>query len=436
MADLSVLNNIYNQINTTYNPMRTNTKYDTHKKSELRGVYNSIVEKSKDAPLFLLDDSKETKDYVVDLKENSRNLKNTIASLSQSGSTDDILSKKTIASSDDSKVRANYLGGDFEEGDASELTLSIKQLAGEQQNTGRFLPPDERIGLDSDTYSFDVHSRDMDYEFQFNISDTDTNKNIQDKLERLINRSNIGIKAEVIQNGEGMTSLSLTSEDMGVRNDEGVLFNVSDNRTSKASGVVEYLGLSNVSLEPKNAEFTLNGVDRVATGNHFTVDGKYDIELKAPTTEGESVTVGFKTDYESLAENIEKLIGGYNDFIEKANSYVEKQPNSKTLINEMRSITTKFSKGLEDLGVSLTPDSTIALDPEKLRKELNSPDALKKLETIKDFANTVLKKTSEVALDPMQYTRRRIVEYKNPGHNFSAPYVTSNYSGMMFSGYC
>ena len=36
------LNNVYNYYMTTYAP-RSSSRYDTHKKSELRSIYNSIV---------------------------------------------------------------------------------------------------------------------------------------------------------------------------------------------------------------------------------------------------------------------------------------------------------------------------------------------------------------------------------------------------------
>jgi hypothetical protein len=36
----------------------------------------------------------------------------------------------------------------------------------------------------------------------------------------------------------------------------------------------------------------------------------------------------------------------------------------------------------------------------------------------------------------MDYVDKKIVAYKNPGHNFASPYITSAYSGMMFNSYC
>lgn len=74
------LTNVYNFYLTTYAP-KSSTPYDTHKKSELRSVYNSIVKMNKESPLFILDTSKESQRFAVGMKENARELRNTIASL-------------------------------------------------------------------------------------------------------------------------------------------------------------------------------------------------------------------------------------------------------------------------------------------------------------------------------------------------------------------
>ena len=50
MAMGPVMNTVYNNYLTTYT-QKPLTKYDSHKKSELRNVYNSIVKLNKDAPL-------------------------------------------------------------------------------------------------------------------------------------------------------------------------------------------------------------------------------------------------------------------------------------------------------------------------------------------------------------------------------------------------
>ncbi|MBQ1527623.1 MAG: flagellar filament capping protein FliD [Lachnospiraceae bacterium] len=435
MADINSLNNAYTNLATMYGPMMgINTKYDTHKKSELRGVYNSIVEKNKESPVFLLDTSKETKNFAVSLKESARNLKNTISSVSNEAEEEELLSKKTVSVSDPDSVEVSYIGEKISDNTITNFNLVITQLAQSQKNTGRFMP-DEKANLPPDTYSFDVHSKDTDYEFQFNIGENDTNRSIQEKLARLINRSNIGIKASAVSDGNGNTALELESDDTGLRNGEAQ-FIVTDDHTSKTSGAVNYFGLDNIARPPTNAEFSINGIEGVSASNHFTIEDTYDLTLKKASEEGKSVSIGLKTDVESITDNIRHLIGGYNSFVSHASEYLESQPNSKALLREMRAISLRYGESLGKIGINFQDDGTISLDKDTIQKTAQKDDANESFNTIKSFATSVLNKANEVSLDPMQYTMRKVVEYKNPGHSFASPYVTSSYSGMMFSGYC
>ena len=69
----SVLNVVCNNYFTTYTP-KALTRYDTHKRSELRSVYNSIVKMNTDTPWYLPITNKATQRYAVDIKENAREL--------------------------------------------------------------------------------------------------------------------------------------------------------------------------------------------------------------------------------------------------------------------------------------------------------------------------------------------------------------------------
>ena len=47
------------------------------------------------------------------------------------------------------------------------------------------------------------------------------------------------------------------------------------------------------------------------------------------------------------------------------------------------------------------------------------------------------KRATSMLLNPMEYANKTIVAYKNPlKDNYSTPYITSIYSGMMFNSYC
>ena len=433
-TNIAALNTVYNHFMTTYAPEGTNSKYDTHKKSELRGVYNSIVKMNKDAPLFLLDTSPKTQEFAVSLKEGARSLKNVISSVTPEDN-GDLLSQKTVSSSDESIVTATYIGESEGDAQVASLDIEVKNLAQGQTNIGKFLPEDE-MGLEPGTYSFDVNSRDTDYEFQFNIGESDTNRTIQEKLARLITKSNIGIQASTISDGEGNMALKLVSDDSGLREGSDLQFRITDDKTSKTQGTVSYFGLSNVDTVPTNSLFTLNGEERSTQSNTFTVDRTFEITLNGVSEEGKPAQVGLKTDVESLTDNISYLIEGYNSFINKAAAYLDSQPYSGRLVREMTSISSIYGQGLSDIGININEDGTIELDKDALSRTAQGEDALEKFTSIKNFTGSVLDKINKVALNPMDYTQKTIVAYKNPGHNFASPYVTSNYSGMMFSSYC
>lgn len=434
MADITALNTVYNHFMTTYAPNGINSKYDTHKKSELRGVYNSIVKLNKDAPLFLLDTSAETKEFAVGIKEGARSLKNVISSVSTDNGSE-LLNQKSVASSDESIVTAEYIGEVKDGDEVPSIEIEVKSLAKGQTNIGNLLPEDE-MSLEPGTYSFDIRSRDTDYEFQFNINEGDTNKTIQDKLARLITKSNIGLKASTISDGDGNNALKLESDDTGLKDDSDLLFIVSDDKTSKQSGTVSYFGLDNVDVLPSNSSFILNGEERSTYSNNFTIDKSFEISLNGVSKEGETTSIGLKTDVESLTDNVTELIEGYNSFINKAAAYLDKQPYSNKLVREMNSISNIYKNSLSSVGLNVNENGTIELDKDALASSARSDDALERLSSIKGFTSSVLDKINRVSLDPMEYTQKTIVAYKNPGKSFNSPYVTSNYSGMMFSSYC
>lgn len=427
-----LLNVVYNNYLTSYASKQV-TKYDTHKKSELRNVYNSIVKLNKDAPWYLPTTSKDTQHYAVDLKENARELHNSIAQIGGLEK-DGLFRKKSAYSTDNDVVEVSYIGSDTT-GVSPEFDLEVQQLATPQENLGYFLP-DLPATLSPATYSFDIAVNDMNYEFQFNIGEEDTNRQITERLSRLINNAGIGITADVAES-DSRYALRLTSDATGVPNGKANHFRVSDDHTSKTAGAVDYLGLNYISHPAGDAAFLLNGEARTASSNHFTIGKLFDVQLKAVSPEDKPVHVGLKTDTESITDNIVQLVGSYNEFIRNASSYLETQSRSRQLIREFSSIASRYGSSLENMGMHLQEDGILSVNDEVLRQTAaESGNDLSGFDVLKDFSSSILKKSDQVALNPMDYVDKKIVAYKNPGHNFASPYITSAYSGMMFNSYC
>ena len=428
-----VLNTVYNNYVSTYAP-KPLTKYDTHKKSELRSVYNSIVKLNKDEPWYLPTTSKDTQQYAVNLKENARGLRNTIAQLGGLEK-DGLFRKKSAYSTDEGVATAVYVGSEESKAEVPDFQLEVHALATTQENLGLFLQGNGRAALPPDTYSFDVNINDMNYEFQFSVGEGETNQQVQERLVRLINNSDIGLRASLAES-EGRTSLRLTSEATGLAPDRDYIFAVSDDHTSKTHGAVEYLGLDYTSRDASNASFAVDGEELTSQSNHLTLGQLFDVRLTGISPEGQPTKIGLKTDVESLTDNVFHLVGGYNDFVRAASSYLETQTRSRQLIREMKGIASVYGSSLETMGLNLTEDGTLDIDRDTLRETAaGTQDINETFGSLKSFSNMLLRKSDQVSLNPMDYVEKVMVAYKNPGHNYPNPYITSAYTGMMFDGY-
>lgn len=436
MAGYSMaLNTVYNHYLTSYAPKGV-SRYDTHKKSELRNIYNSIVKLNKEAPICIVDTSRQSQKFAVGIKENARMLRNTIASLGGLEE-DNLLNKKIASSSNKDLVSAKYIGADNNPSVVLSFDIVVQSLAHPQTNMGRFLPSGDKAVLAPDSYSFDVNINDLNYEFQFQISAGDTNLDIQNRLARLFNNADIGLNAEVLEDGSGYSALMLRSSETGLPEGEDFVFQISDNRTSRRSGTVEYLGLEYITSPAQNASFLLNGRERSAASNTFSIEKTYEITLNGVSTdETDIASIGLKTDVDSLSDNISTLLDGYNDFLASTVQYQDTQPKSHNLLSEMAHVSSLYKNELELVGLNFTDDGQIVMDKKLLQDNIDENDTDEVLDSLKRFAHSVLLKTDQISLDPMQYVKKTIVAYKNPGRNFATPYITSAYSGMLFNSYC
>lgn len=436
MAYTATLNTAYNYYLSTYSKYtKGSSRFDTHKKSELRNIYNSIVRLNKESPLSIFDSTRDTREFAIDLKENARSLKNTIASLGGLDG-DTLLDKKIAYSSNEDFVTAEYIGKQKGNMGVPSYTIEVEALASPQVNMGMYLA-DETSSLPAGTYSFDLNINDLNYEFQFAVHENESNKELQNRLSRLINNADVGLKSEVVTDTNNASALRITSVATGLPDDKKCLFSITDVHTSKKAGAVSYLGIDFTARNASNASFLLNGEQRTSPSNTLTIGRTYEITLNnTRTTEGETATIGLKTDVESLTDNVYALANAYNSFIKDASSYLDKQPKSGRLVSEMKGVVSLYANELDAVGLSLGQNGELEIDEDALRQSALENDAKENFRSVKDFANSLIRKTDQISLDPMHYAISKVVAYKNPGKNFAPPYITSVYSGMLFNSYC
>ena len=426
----AALSNVYNFYQADLLPRSSSNRFDSHKKKDLQDVYKSIVKLSKDEPVFLMDRSREVEEYTIHMKESALLFRNRIASIG--GLEEDAIFNQKTAYSSDSDIAE--VVGQPEKEESEAVTLQVKQLASPQENRGKFIPEDD-MGLPPGSYSFDVATQNSNYELQFTIGDNDTNKDVQGKLARLINNFKLGLHASVEEDGGGNTALVIQSRSVGDRGAGGGHFAISDENTSQRSGIVDYLGIRTASSEGADAVYSVNGRDFHSPSNDVTLEQGYELKLKSAAP-GRDVTIGYKPDLESMKDNIISLAGSYNDFLRATSEYIDRQPRTSLLVNDMKNSSFTYTRQLKHMGVEQADDGTLNIDGERLAESLKTGDPGSELGILKDFTKFALRRANQIQINPMDYVDKRIVAYKNPTQpHYANPYVTSAYSGMLFNGY-
>ncbi len=412
------------------------SRYDTHKKSQLRAVYNNIIKTNKDSPLYKIKYSGDAGRFAIDIKEKTRSIQNVIASLSDSGNgIESVFSKKVAQSSDEDIISAEYIGDDQSVDDSIQFDVEVRQLATPQTNLGSYLHP-EKSDIKPGSYSFDLSTSLSSYEFQYTVSEKDTNLNVQEKLIRLINNSNVGLHASLMQDDSGKGAIQISSLQTGLGEDEQYLFEILPSPDNASIKAMRTLGIDHIEEMASNASFLLNGTEHSSLSNHFTVNNAFSLTLKNTNTDGTATSIGFKANADAVTDNVQSLVNVYNNIIRLSQNYDGTQQSDK-LRRDIVNVAKSYHNELESYGLKLENDGSITVDRNLLVDAVTAADAKECFSVLNDFKDDLNTKAAEMSINPMNYVDKILVAYKNPtGHNFAAPYITSIYSGMMLDQYC
>ena len=432
----TIMTTIYNHYMTTYSPKKSDARLDSHNKKELKNIYSNILKLNKEAPLYLYDRNEKTTSFALSLKENTRQLQHTILN-STGRKSEDLFKNKVAFSSNDNIVSVDYIG---ESTEFSEKTnyyeVEVESLASPQINIGYSLPNNEKA-LKPGNYSLDVNVNHLAYEFQFSVNEEDTNYDVQTKLARLFNHANIGLNVSVVDDTNDSSSLRLESVQTGAgKTEDGSLFTIKNTAHNGDVDVVDTLGIDYIARNSSNADFTINGEEHSTSSNHFIINDAFELTLHGVSPEGNMpVTIGLKTNIDSLKDNIYNLIGGYNTFLQAADQYKNITASNK-LSFETKNVAKLFRNELDAIGINITPSGSLTIDDNLLTQTAESEEAYDLLSPLKNFSSSLFEKGEQISRDPLNYANQRIVAYKKPGNNFISPYAASSYSGLFFNYYC
>lgn len=479
-----MIGSVYDYYLTTY-ASRPATKSDTHKKSELRSVYNNIVKISKKSPLYKVSVSENIQKFAIDLKENARTLSTDANNLFEKSleseksqkyvsDNENVVQVKTLDTSNDintNDTNANDINinntntNDININDtnidltvssnagitnpdpdsdnisdtksvntafASHYNIEVLNLATPQINTSDYLNNDD-LDIPKGAHSFEVNVGDSAYEFRFNATKDDTNKTVLEKLSRLINRSNIGLTSKMLYSGNN-SALEITSNATGLGFTPEI-FSIAPGENSPYDKVVSKLGLNNVSSYPTNANFLLNGMEKTTSSNTFTIGKSLEITLNGISKKGQATSISLNDDLDSVISSINDMISSYNNLLDLSNNSNEGSGDAAILNKEIHKTTRQYASNLENIGITINENGKMTFDEALFIQTANEDDLDKSLASLNSFRQAIVSRADDISINPMKYVDKVMISYPNPIHSFANPYMTSIYTGMMFNGY-
>jgi flagellar hook-associated protein 2 len=413
-------------------PVNRDVKYPVSKRSELKRVYNHIVDLSKRTPFYKVDLSKQNQEYTFGIKEAALALKTKINDMSEPEVSGFL--RKKVAVSDPKLLSAELLSSDTD-GLPDKIQFQIKSLATEQTNSTKELLKTSH-SLPVGNYKFLVKVKDETYSLSYTQKERTNNQESMLGLADFLNQSVPGISA-VVAKGSSKDYLKtlITSETTGSY--QGRNFSFEDQEGYK-EGIVSIFGLDRMESAPENASFELNGVEKTTTSNTFTLENIIQISLH--DVGDQPVYIKVTPDGEKILSAVDSVLSTYNRLVRLAKDRMQgshEHYKAAKLLNEMKSLQNTYKEELEACGLKASEDGILEME-EVLAVQAAEDGGMESLFTRENgFIARLIDKADTIAINPMEYLDKTIVTYPNNLTNsYRNPYMTSMYSGLFFNSYC
>ena len=425
--------NVYNYYLQDY--VSRNSRYSTHKRRELRDIYTNIVKLSASEPLYKIDLSESKQACALSIKENALALKDVNHKLQDTP----LLHNAGVHSSSPDTVQASLLHrmelSEFPEN--TRYDIEVSALASGQRNIG-YLLPSEKAPLPEGSYNFTVSFELEQYSFRFNVAPESSAFDLQSKLADFINKTGIGLEAQVAYHKElGVSRLELTAKQTGIYGKSS--FSVTDTAKPEnaETGLAEVFGLNHETAPAQNARYSVNGTSFESPENTVSYNDTLLLTFRSVTET--PVSVRPIPDRSAVYDVLEEFTVTYNRLVQAGKSTVQENKSSAYLLRSLSHLVASHYSSLSSIGITANEEGYLTLDPEKVNQAAVSGDAEAVLRKDSSFLKALDQRLESIILNPMRYIDKKLVAYPDPRTPISertSPYTTSIYSGMLFNNYC
>ena len=425
---------VYNNLMQGLIMMRPN-RFDTHKKSELQNVYRDIMRLTSEQPLYKVTFDESAQEYTLGIKNAALSLSSMVKELhTDDGSS--VFKNQILVSSEPETVDVSVLEGSTLPDNDLPLILEVNTLSTPQENHGYFVPSGE-AALVSGQYNFTIGIEENVYSFQFNVSKGATNLDLQKKLSDFINRTAIGLRTRIVQSQETNESrLDLIAVAAG-SSDGKASFHPADVRFPEdaSHGIITHFGLDSITEAPVNTTFTINGMAKEVRGHSYLYNNSLTLSIKSLTDQ--PVSIGKVTNQEPIMDKMRNFVEKYNSVFAFVQEHQPDNHRAKKLMFDLTNTMRRFSSELEPCGLSISKSGSLSIDNEVMYSAAGNGTLEQLFSDESNFSATMIKKFSDIALNPMEYLNKTVVTYPNiTAKKTLNPYISSIYCGLLYNNYC
>lgn len=418
------LNNVYNYYGThIISQNKNNARFNSHKKNDLKSLYNSMVKQNTSSPLYKFNFSDSIQAYALGIKEAAMALEAESQSLSGNNST----SGEMLAVSDDEKILFASLNDRYASDLPEELSIQVKTLASGQVNVGTYLASGD-TSFAPGNYSFGISVNRNQFTFNISVNNGDTNSQIQNQLANAINENHIGVHASVRNNRvNGTSALVIQSDSVGLSNrNKGLIFQFDE--TYLENDIASALGIEHVESTPSNAEFYINDTLHTSVSNRISLNHSIDVDLLS--TSEAPVSIRLVPDEDKISNRLDNFIHSYNQLIDIARS-ASGQRGATRLLRDITRIGQRNQEALSQAGLTVDTDGYLEQSGETDSAKIYSLFD----EELSSFRKEIKRAAGKMTLNPLDYIDKVVVTYPNTNGIYPNPYNPSKYSGLLFNDY-
>ncbi len=382
-------------------------------------VYQQIINISRNAPVYLIYPSEEINHFATQIKNLSMQLTDHIKKFFEESEENPFhLLKLSTPPTNHMNVRMLK-----QPTEALDYEFEITSIAQGQKNLGNYVVA-KTCPFTSQTYGFRIYTDNQSFDFEVSVTNSSSNEEILQKIADLINRTTEKLEATLLHEKSKVT-LSIVA--LANKRNSPATFDIED---TSSGGLISYYNLSHQASAPTPSIFYVNGELIKSYGTAFVIDDLFEILLLAPSEE--IIRLNFEADYETITSEIQNLQSLINQLLTLSHS-CEKQ----TLSLELSNLLFAYKKELEEVGIQLDPSCFLSTDELQLKSSIQDHSLEEFFSADETFGPDLIEHTQEFTIDPMKYVPSKVVSYKDSTKiNYPNPYMTSMYSGFIFTGCC